>query len=281
MRMTTSIKTILTLAMACALFGAGCLDVTIQPKPTIKPGINSPFPTATSTATDAPVILPDNLAFRTVTYPDGRTVSFALAKMPYDKYRFALANDPAAPKTVAAWRDKLGASMVINGSYFSEDMKPSGYYRLDGKAYGNWPNTERQHEKTAYTGMVRIRDGRLALIHLVDDPQPTPDGTDQTLLTFPTLVANGVALVESDTQKYARRTALATAADGMTYVIVTQSGAVSLRELADWLANQPEKFRIAVNLDGGPSTGMSFASGTSAFEEPSAPIPNVVAAYPK
>lgn len=268
---------ILTLTLACVLFGAGCLDIQVQPKAVTNKNIPSPAPTATATV--AVPNLPSNMLIRNVSYPDGRSISFALTKLPYEKYRFGLVNDPTAPKSVAEWRDKLGAAMVINGSYFSEDMGPSGYYRLDGKTYGKWPSAERQHEKTSYTGMVRIRDGRLSLIHLVDDPQPEPDGTDQVLLTFPTLVANGEALVESDTQKYARRTAMATAADGTTYVIITQSGALSLREFSDWLANQPEKFRIAVNLDGGPSTGMSLVSGALTFEEASAPVPNVVAAF--
>ncbi len=269
-------KKILALALACSFVGSGCLEVNVQTMPLDQKNTA----TATSSNSDS-VVLPKDIEVRNVTYADGRTVTFALAKMSYEKYRFALANDPKNPKTVSQWRQDLGAAMVINGSYFTEDMTPSGFYRTNGKSMGNWPTLDKQHEKNSYTGMVRVRDGRLALIHLVDDPQPQPQDTDQVLLSFPTLVANSKASVENDSQKYARRTALATAADGTTYAIVTQNGAVSLREFSDWLSQQPEKFRVAVNLDGGPSTGMSYGFASSTFEEPSAPIPNVVVAYPQ
>jgi len=259
-------------------FGAGCVEVNMQPKPAVN--ANPIGQNATSTTPKA--VLPDNVTIRSAYYQNNRNVAYAVVKLPFERYRFGLANDPTAPKTASAWRQSLGAVLAINGAYFTEEMKPAGYFRVDGKASGKWPDVKRQHEKSSYTGLVRIRDGRLALIHLVDDPQTEPDGSDQAFLSFPTLVANGKALIEEDSQKLGRRTALATGADGATYAIVTQSGSVSLREFAGWLATQPEKFSIAVNLDGGSSTGLSFSSATSSFDVPSiAPVPNVVAAYPR
>jgi hypothetical protein len=42
------------------------------------------------------------------------------------------------------------------------------------------------------------------------------------------------------------------------------------------LLNQPEHFVLAGNLDGGPSTGVSFVDGRRSLEEYSVPVPNVI-----
>ncbi|MFA6503968.1 MAG: phosphodiester glycosidase family protein [Patescibacteria group bacterium] len=124
--------------------------------------------------------------------------------------------------------------------------------------------------------MIKLHDGKLELAHLTSNPQEKPAENEQAFLTYPTLLADGKSLVKEDSKKYARRTILAQDATGQTFILITENSAISLYEAAEWLEEQPEKFKIAVNLDGGPSTGLSFKKDDETFEIPSAPIPNVV-----
>ncbi|MDD2786193.1 MAG: phosphodiester glycosidase family protein [Patescibacteria group bacterium] len=226
--------------------------------------------------------LPSGFERREISYADGRKVSLIVIPFKSDEWAWSLANDPTQPKSVRAWREMLDADLVINGSYFEENYQPSGYYFgpnvINEKT---WPSREQQNEPASYSGLARVHDGKLELAYLTAHPQDKPKDDEQAFLTYPTLLAEGKSLVSEDSKKYARRTILAQDAGGTNFIIITESGATSLYETAKWIADQPEKFQIAINLDGGPSTGLSFKKDDETFEIPSAPIPNVVTATRK
>ncbi|NBS41933.1 hypothetical protein EBS80_04745, partial [bacterium] len=140
-----------------------------------------------------------------------------------------------------------------------------------------WPSREAQADPHAYTFSLTALMGGLGMRYLPDDPGD--ERVDEMLLSFPTLIADGKPLVESDSGQRARRTAVAEDADMVDYVIVTEKGTLTLYELSHWLAQQPEKFVIAGNLDGGPSTGISIENGDDAVDVLSAVVPNVVAVF--
>ncbi len=199
--------------------------------------------------------------------------------MKKNAWQWALANDPANPKSVSAWREMATANMVINGAYFDEKYQPAGYYKdLETKSSKPWPDKKSQADPKSYSGLIRIKNGQLEIIHLVNSQQDEPKNDERAFLTYPTLVSNGESVIKDDSQKYARRTVLAQDDRGNIYILVTESGALSLFEASQWLASQPEGIKIAVNLDGGPSTGLSYELNGAKFEIPSAPIPNVLTA---
>lgn len=218
--------------------------------------------------------LPENVT-RRVAEIDGREVTFLLLAFPTDAWEWSLAADITDAKTPEEWHTVLGADVVVNGTYFGTDNMPSGYYQLEGASAVPWPSEEEQKEPSSYSFLTSIVDGAPRFAYLPNAPQPEP--TTPSLLSFPTLIAQSSTLVDEDTFRYAERTVLAAAEDGTPYIVLTEDGEVSLYELATWLSAQPERFTLAGNLDGGPSTGLFYEQGIFDLSVPSTAIPNVIA----
>ena len=220
---------------------------------------------------------PEGLSRRTIELGD-RSVTLLVYRLPTFGAEYSLVGDPSNPRSVRQWREDLGADVVFNGAYFNADNTPSGYWKTGkGTSAVPWPSREAQADPHAYTFSLTALMGGLGMRYLPDDPGD--ERVDEMLLSFPTLIADGKPLVESDSGQRARRTAVAEDADMVDYVIVTEKGTLTLYELSHWLAQQPEKFVIAGNLDGGPSTGISIENGDDAVDVLSAVVPNVVAVF--
>ncbi|MBU2566560.1 phosphodiester glycosidase family protein [Patescibacteria group bacterium] len=256
------------------LFAGGCV-ADVEKTPT-------PFPGAvTDKIQDTPSVnveLPENIDRREVVYSDGRVVNFLVVNLSDDNWYWDFANEPYNAMNVSDWRTHLYADIVINGAYFAEDMQPTGYYKMSGELVGSrsWPATEIQDDKNGYTGMVKVTNGDLSLVYLPDSHQSEPGYDDAVLLTFPTLIANGENQITEDSKKFAHRTILAQDDSGESYIILTESGLPSLYEAAEWLKEQPENFEIAINLDGGNSTGISYSFNDDTLDVSSVPVPNVI-----
>jgi exopolysaccharide biosynthesis protein len=223
--------------------------------------------------------LPAYVSRRVWTDPDsGASATFLVARLDPAAWRWDLAQDVERPKTPREWRDALEAQLVINGSYFTASGTPSGFYQnfpTTEKSLVPWPNAAARTNTVGYTGAVRIVDGKIVLSYLPKE-EIALKTTEQLFLTYPTLLYANTPLVEKDSGFTARRTVLATDAAGVTYAIVTEAGLISLYDLAVWLREQPEAFAIAVNLDGGPSTGLALKDGDAAIDTSLAAVPNVV-----
>lgn len=172
----------------------------------------------------------------------------------------------------------MNADIAFNGAYFLEDMTPSGFFKSDGTANNiDWPTEDEQRDPTSYTFLVEVVDGALDLSYLPAAPQTEP--TNDAFLSFPTLVVNGKSMVSKDSELHAARTILAEDATGDTYLVITERGDLSLYEAAQWLADQPENFTVAGNLDGGPSTGLSLENGQFDMEVSSTRVPSVLVGH--
>lgn len=205
---------------------------------------------------------------------NGRGVEFLVVDLGAENWQWSIMNNPDEPKSVAAWRESTGADIVFNGAYFGENFAPSGYFSVDGEqSTVPWPSTEQQREKGSYSFLVRVHDGEVSLAYLPDAPQGEP--TDDAFLSFPTLLASGQPIVSEDSYRTAARTILAEDELGRDFLILTESGGVTLYEASRWLAEQPENFVTAGNLDGGPSTGVSVENGIFDIELESAPVPSI------
>ncbi len=275
-RQTSKVKRLTAVVMLgfVVLIGAGC-ESSITSNP-------AQFPQPANKVVEAPgetmTPISDFMERRSVTYNDGRSVTFIIVEVDPNEFKWGLADDSSAPKNVMAWRQELGADLVINGSYFDELMQSTGYYHAAGATSTRvpWPSRDSQSDELSYTGLVQIVDGNLKLFYLPAEPLKESAPDVAAFLTFPTLVAEGKSLIQTDSQKFAHRTILAKDINDVPYIIITESGLPSLYEAAEWLVNQPEKFAIAVNLDGGPSTGISYADNDIKLEVASASIPNVI-----
>ncbi len=264
-------RTLLVL-ICVTLFGAGC---SIPSSPVQKP--TAPVQGLQDIAPVQPAKLPKNFERRTMSFADGRVVDFVVARMPNDQWAWSMQNDPQAPKKVSAWRQDLKSNLVINGSYFTETNQPSGFYQLGSK--DKRVKLPEPNKDKGYTGLVGIIDGKLQLGYL---PYLRLESRviefDSAFLSFPTLLAGGKSMVETDSNKLSSRTVVAQDKDGNIFVIMTEKGNVSLFELAQWLKNQPEKFQTAINMDGGPSSGISYFADNETYDLSSSAVPNILSA---
>lgn len=154
-------------------------------------------------------------------------------------------------------------TLVVNGEYFDEKDMPIGYTMIDGSRIG----------KGMLTGKTTTMVGLSPKVVLGVERNSVHDGFQ----TYPILVKNGRAAVVSDSKQYARRTFIGTDTVGSFYVGVIPDSSVSLYELAHVLVDTDIAWSMAVNLDGGPSTGLAsrFSNHEEHFDSMTL-IPNVL-----
>lgn len=161
---------------------------------------------------------------------------------------------PLGGVTVAQARTQaLGAVVAINGGYFVPGGQPLGLVRLDGA------DRHPRSDATVLSGVVAIAgDGRLSL--------PTRNdalaGVVSAFQSGPFVIDPGGAVGVSDRPHSARRSLLAMDDHGRLLLLAT--GPLTLHQVATMLHDHPQAFGLerverALNLDGGPSTGLSLA----------------------
>ena len=157
------------------------------------------------------------------------------------------------------------ALMVVNGSYFTPQRKPTGLLVSDGHALSPLVKTG----GGAGTGVLVIRDGRVMLFEREQIERTDYDGSSFAIQAGPRVIEPGGSEgIRSDDGLRANRTVIGADAKGRVVVAVTYDedgnrtgpslfelmqllGKKGLGELAPELA-----LDFALNLDGGPSTGL-------------------------
>jgi len=161
------------------------------------------------------------------------------------------------PKSLESWQRETGAALVVNGGYFSvtnERFSPDGLAILNGRAYG--------HSFEGFGGMLAINGPRAELRWLVQKPYDPDERLTAALQSFPILVKPGGKLgfgAEREDHAAARRTAIAQDRQGRILFIVTPQGYFTLHQLSAYLTESDLDLDIAINLDGGGSTGLLVA----------------------
>ncbi len=175
------------------------------------------------------------------------------------------------PQSVSDWAAQLGANVVINGSYFDEQYQLVTRTKVDEQTYGVL--------LSGPTGVVYL-DNAEQLWRII--PWSGADITAATALqSYPVLLSDGDIKFTTGSQASAQRTVIATDGEQRLYFIVAEYGVLSLAELAQALAKLDISNLTALNLDGGPSTGL-FVAGNEAvsFTDDSAPVPSVLYILP-
>jgi hypothetical protein len=173
-----------------------------------------------------------------------------------DNYRLDVAFDER-PKTLETWQQETGASLVMNGGYFSINNER---YSADGLLVVNGAASGRGFQ--GYGGMLAVSERGTELRWLVDEPYDPNEPLEAALQSFPILVRPGGALgfgPEREDQARARRTVIAQDRDGRILFIVTPQGYFTLHQLSAYLTASDLNLDIAINLDGGGSTGLLVA----------------------
>lgn len=167
-----------------------------------------------------------------------------------------------------------GAALAIcNGGYYSpDDFTPSGLQVSGGKRSGTF------QKNMPFGGGFMVKAGRPMLY--VDSEFVEAKDITELVQCCPMLVNDGKPLSEKGGGPLARRTFILT--DGAGYWALGIANRAGLRELADILTT-PEvitEFKVvrALNLDGGPSTGLWWRNdqGVATYHKEMWPVKNLI-----
>ncbi len=196
-----------------------------------------------------------------------------IVRLDPDRVRFRVHYDPAAPRPVSGWADSLQPLLLVNGGYFTPENQTACLLVSDGRVWGV-PYGD-------YAGLFAVdAGGRVSVRWLRERPYNPAEPLVQAVMSFPVLVKPGGVMgfpADADEGARARRTVVAQDFDGRILFIVAPRGFLSLHQMAVFLATSDLEIDVALNLDGGYSTGLWLnAGGKSLAIDSFVPVPSVV-----
>jgi hypothetical protein len=180
---------------------------------------------------------------------DGRWVDhIALCRLDPRLYRFSVHWDATRSRTVEDWQRALGATLVINGSYFLPGGAPQTPLRMDGRVAGP------ARYASIHGAFVAGSNDDVAIIDLKGkDVMAAIAPFRHAMVSYPLLVDEGGEVRAPASRDWlASRTFIALDGDGRVVVGTTRSGFFTLRRLGEYLKASPLGIRVALNFDGGP-----------------------------
>jgi hypothetical protein len=238
---------------------------TVTPTSTLVPA-QSPSPVFT--ATPAPTLIPDTgwnrlhpgLERRIINIFDekGRRIEYLyILRLEPEYYQFDVAYHPE-PQTLEAWRVETDALVVVNGGYFRKENErylPDGLIIVKGEAIGS--------SYDAFGGMLVITNNGPELRWLAQTPYNPTEPLRGALQSFPLLVKPGGKIGFSkdlEDNQPARRTVIGQDKVGRILFILAPEGYFTLHQLSAYLTASDLALDIALNLDGGPSSGLLLSN---------------------
>jgi len=187
--------------------------------------------------------------------------------------RFRVHYDPAIPLTVSEWAEKLRPLLIVNGGYFTPENETVGLLIGDGRAWGA--------SYGDFAGMFAVTvEGEASVRWFGDRPYDPDEPLQEAVQSFPVLVKPGGVMgfpANADDGRPARRTVVAQDRLGRILLIAAPRGYLSLHELACFLAASDLDLDVALNLDGGFSTGLWLnTNGVSVEIDSLVPVPSVI-----
>jgi hypothetical protein len=182
------------------------------------------------------------------------------------------------PQSVEDWQRQTNALVVVNGGFFrieNEKYVPNGLTVLDGQTLGS--------SYESFGGMLAIYDGWAELRSLAQKPYVPGEPLMAGLQSFPMLVKPGGELgfpAEREDNVRARRTVIAQDQAERILFLIAPRGHFTLHQLSRYLTESDLNLDIAINLDGGPSSGMLIANPREVIPSQSL-LPVVILVYPR
>ncbi|MCX7683243.1 MAG: phosphodiester glycosidase family protein [Anaerolineae bacterium] len=255
-----------------------------MPTPTATPTATptpspTPYPTLSPTFTPEPPdtgwqpLLP-GIELRQMNVENGPvTERVTIVRLAPAQARFRVHYVPGQPLPVSGWADALERPLVVNGGYFTPEYETVGLLVSDGHVWGTpYGDFAGMFAVTAEES-VSIRWLRL---HPYDPNEPLREA----IQSFPVLVKPGGIMgfpADADDGRPARRTVVAQDREGNILFIVAPRGYLSLHRLAVFLASSDLNLDVALNLDGGYSTGLWLdVAGHPVQIDSLVPVPSVI-----
>lgn len=197
----------------------------------------------------------------------------AIVRLDPDQVRFRVHYDPVTPHLVSDWAGLLQPLLLVNGGYFTPENQTACLLVSDGRVWG-MPYGD-------YAGLFAVDAGsRVSVRWLREQPYDPAEPLLQAVMSFPVLVKPGGVMgfpADADEGTRARRTVVAQDFDGRILFIVAPRGFLSLHQMAVFLATSDLGIDVALNLDGGYSTGLWLdADGESLKIDSFVPVPSII-----
>lgn len=199
--------------------------------------------------------------------------SLYLLRLEPDQFRFEIAYQPGAPKGLLEWQAETGALIVVNGGFFTEENIATGLTIIDGQASGT--------SYVDFGGMLAIAEAGPEIRWLVARPYTPDESLQYALQSFPMLVKPGGVLGYPDEDgSPARRTVIGMDENGRFLIILSRRSNFTLHQLSAWLTASDLELDVALNLDGGTSSGLILAQPRQELL-PFVLLPAVITIYPR
>jgi hypothetical protein len=201
--------------------------------------------------------------------------SFYIYRLDQNYFRLDVAYDEN-PQPLESWQRETDALLVVNGGFFrveNEKYFPNGLTIVNGQAFGS--------SYESFGGMLAINEGGAELRWLAEKPYNPYEPMLAALQSFPVLVKPGGQLgfpEEYEDNIQARRTVIGQDREGRILFVVAPRGTFTLHELSVYLIESDLNLDIAINLDGGPSTGILVAHPQEVVASQTS-LPFVILAY--
>jgi hypothetical protein len=182
------------------------------------------------------------------------------------------------PRSLETWQKETNAAMVLNGGYYSVENEryfPDGLTIVNGKPFGR--------SFGGYGGMLAIGQSGAELRWLVQEPYRSDEPLQAALQSFPILVQPGGDLgfdAARENNVGARRTAIGQDMDARILFIIAPQGYFTLHHFSVFLTESDLRLDIAMNLDGGGSTGILVTDPRELIPS-TRPLPFVILVYPR
>ncbi len=169
-----------------------------------------------------------------------------LARIDPAHFRFVVRNQSNGDWDLDQWMKRLGAALVVNGSYFSRFGEPDTPFRSDGIFLGPKNYDAKAGAFVASPTSTGIRD----LSH--ENWASAFQGADDATVSYPLLVRDGASGVSRESRWLANRSFVGQDGSGRIIIGTTTDAFFSLDRLARFLCDAPLGLTLALNLDGGP-----------------------------
>ena len=172
-------------------------------------------------------------------------------------YRFDVAVDTYSPRHLETWLRDTQALIVVNGGYFRQEgewLIPTGLTVVNGQSLGATYGP--------FAGMFVVTEQGPTLRWLQQTPYTSDEALQAALQSFPLLVKPGGVLgfpAQDEDGRQARRTVIGQDQAGRIIFLVTSERYFTLHQLSLYLTTSDLQLNIALNLDGGASSGLLFA----------------------
>jgi Phosphodiester glycosidase len=252
------------LSLLFVLAVMGCNPIT-QPTlvPTATPSL-TPAPSPIPFLSATPTLIPDTgwqllqpgferRMIRLLNDQGQHVESLYLYRLDQSLFRLDIAYHDT-PQNLEDWQKETNALLIINGGFFrieNEKYIPNGLTIVHGQRLGN--------SYDSFAGMLGIQEGWAEVRWLAQKPYDSAELLQAALQSFPLLVKPGGYMgfpAEFEDNVKARRTVIAQDRDGRILFIVAPRGHFTLHQLSLYLTESDLDLDIALNLDGGPSTGI-------------------------